>query len=44
MPDGPARGHIVELDEMLPEFYELRGWDDNGVPSEAKLAELGLRA
>jgi aldehyde:ferredoxin oxidoreductase len=42
MPDGPARGHVVELDEMLPQFYELRGWDEDGVPTEAKLAELGL--
>ncbi|MGD2178115.1 MAG: aldehyde ferredoxin oxidoreductase family protein [Anaerolineae bacterium] len=43
MPDGPAEGHVVELDEMLPQFYQLRGWDENGVPSEAKLAELGLK-
>jgi aldehyde:ferredoxin oxidoreductase len=42
MPDGPAKGHVVELDEMLPEFYELRGWDEDGVPTEEKLAELGL--
>ena len=42
MPDGPAAGHVVELDEMLPEFYELRGWDENGVPTDEKLAELGL--
>jgi len=42
MPDGPAAGHVVELDEMLPEFYELRGWDENGVPKDEKLAELGL--
>ncbi len=42
MPDGPAKGHVVELDDMLPEFYELRGWDEDGVPTEEKLAELGL--
>ncbi len=23
-------------------YYALRGWDENGVPSEAKLAELGV--
>jgi aldehyde:ferredoxin oxidoreductase len=44
MPDGPAKGHVVELDEMLPEFYALRGWDESGVPSEAKLEALGLRS
>jgi aldehyde:ferredoxin oxidoreductase len=42
MPDGPAKGHVVELDEMLPEFYQLRGWDEDGTPTEAKLVELGL--
>jgi aldehyde:ferredoxin oxidoreductase len=42
MPEGPAKGHVVELDQMLPEFYRLRGWDENGVPTDAKLAQLGL--
>ena len=42
MPDGPAQGHVVELDVMLPEFYQLRGWDEAGVPTGEKLAELGL--
>ncbi|MFN2190239.1 MAG: aldehyde ferredoxin oxidoreductase family protein, partial [Candidatus Promineifilaceae bacterium] len=41
--DGPAAGHVVELDQMLPRFYELRGWDENGIPSPAKLQELGLQ-
>ena len=40
--EGPAAGHVVELDEMLPRFYEVRGWDENGVPTPEKLAELGL--
>jgi len=42
MPDGPAKGHVVELGQMLPEFYRLRGWDEDGVPTGAKLTELGL--
>jgi len=42
MPEGPAQGHTVELDEMLPEFYQLRGWDEDGVPTDEKLVELGL--
>jgi aldehyde:ferredoxin oxidoreductase len=42
LPDGPARGHVVELDQMLPEFYRLRGWDENGVPTPEKLKSLGL--
>jgi aldehyde:ferredoxin oxidoreductase len=27
---------------MMEEYYAFRGWDKNGVPSEAKLKELGL--
>ena len=42
LPDGPAKGHVNRLSEMLPEFYEVRGWDENGVPTEEKLKELGI--
>lgn len=42
MPDGPAKGMVVHLSEMLPEYYKLRGWDTNGVPTQEKLKELGL--
>lgn len=43
--DPPAAGCKLsqrDLDTMLDEYYRLRGWDVNGVPSAAKLAELGL--
>jgi len=39
---GPAKGEVNRLGEMLPEYYQLRGWDDKGVPSKAKLKELSL--
>ena len=42
MPEGAAEGHVVELDKMLSEYYRLRGWDENGVPTQEKRAELGL--
>jgi len=42
MNEGPAEGQVVELEEMLTEFYALRGWDENGVPKQEKLSELGL--
>jgi aldehyde:ferredoxin oxidoreductase len=29
---------------MLPEYYELRGWTPEGVPTEDTLARLGLSA
>lgn len=44
MPEGPAKGKVVELDQMLPEFYRLRGWDENGIPTPQKLKELGIEA
>ncbi len=42
MPSGPAKGRVVELAKMLPEYYELRGWDKDGVPTKERLKELGL--
>jgi aldehyde:ferredoxin oxidoreductase len=41
MPEGPAKGQVVELDKMLQEYYKLRGWVD-GVPTKEKLKELGI--
>jgi aldehyde:ferredoxin oxidoreductase len=41
MPEGPAKGHVVELEKMLDEYYNVRGWKD-GVPTKEKLKELGL--
>jgi aldehyde:ferredoxin oxidoreductase len=35
---------LSRLPEMLPVYYQLRGWDQNGVPTPTKLAELGLAA
>jgi aldehyde:ferredoxin oxidoreductase len=41
---GGSKGMLSRLPEMLPTYYELRGWDANGVPTPAKLGELGLTA
>ncbi|MBI4636392.1 MAG: aldehyde ferredoxin oxidoreductase family protein [Candidatus Rokubacteria bacterium] len=45
IPDGPSAGMFcppAELDGMLDEYYRLRGWDADGVPTPARLAALGL--
>lgn len=42
MPEGPSEGQIVRLNEMLDEYYQLRGWID-GRPTRAKLEDLGLK-
>jgi aldehyde:ferredoxin oxidoreductase len=39
---GPAKGKVAELDTMLKEYYEVRGWDEEGVPTGKKLEELAL--
>lgn len=40
--EGPSAGVTVDLDTMLPIYYEERGWNEEGVPSQDKLAQLGL--
>jgi aldehyde:ferredoxin oxidoreductase len=39
---GPAKGKVNELAKMLPEYYEVRGWTAEGVPTAETLARLGL--
>ena len=39
---GTAKGLVCRLDEMLPEYYQLCGWDENGVPKKETLNRLGL--
>ena len=43
---GASKGQVIsgnDLKQMLDEYYQARGWDvETGVPSRAKLAELGL--
>ncbi len=39
---GPAEGLVSGLDKMLPEYYELRGWTNEGVPTNETLSRLGL--
>jgi aldehyde:ferredoxin oxidoreductase len=43
--DGPSKGAIVtqaELDLLLDDYYEARGWTRQGVPTMDKLKELGM--
>ncbi len=39
-PDEPDSQ--VRLEEMLPQYYRIRGWDTDGVPRPAKLRALEL--
>jgi aldehyde:ferredoxin oxidoreductase len=33
---------IVPLDKMLPRYYEVRGWDEDGIPKKETLELLGI--
>jgi aldehyde:ferredoxin oxidoreductase len=39
---GPASGKVSMLAEMMPKYYEVRGWDSEGRPTKATRARLGL--
>lgn len=39
---GPAKGKTNNLAAMLPEYYELRGWTPDGVPTPETRRRLGL--
>ncbi len=41
-PSGLAEGVLPDLDLMLPIYYDLRGWDENGAPKTERLQALGL--
>lgn len=44
-PVGPAKGKMVSkemLEEMLDEYYSLRGWNKRGIPKKSTLEALGL--
>lgn len=40
--EGGSAGHVVQLDEMLAEYYRFRGWTSDGIPTPKKIAALGL--
>jgi len=45
IPEGPSAGMYCppeELAAMLDVYYDLRGWDADGVPTRQRLATLGL--
>jgi aldehyde:ferredoxin oxidoreductase len=41
-PSGTAEGKVSDLPKMLPEYYALRGWTPEGVPTAETLDRLGL--
>ena len=39
---GPAKGLVSGIDKMIPEYYQVRGWTPEGVPTAETVARLGL--
>jgi aldehyde:ferredoxin oxidoreductase len=46
LPDSLANGAVVSNEEFqlgLDDYYEVRGWTKEGIPTVEKLNELGLQ-
>jgi aldehyde:ferredoxin oxidoreductase len=39
---GLSKGYKIDFENLLDEYYKLRGWDINGIPTKEKLEELNL--
>lgn len=45
LPGGPYKGHRIskqDMDYMRADYYKIRGWDDQGRPTEKTLERLDL--
>ena len=41
MPEGPAKGHTADVQDMIEDYWKLRGWEE-GKPKAETLKRLGL--
>lgn len=39
---GGAAGQVPDWKRILKEYWESKGWDEHGIPTKAKIAELGV--
>ncbi len=39
---GLSKGYKIEFDTLLDEYYQVRGWTKEGIPTSEKLKELDL--
>ena len=40
--EGLSKDRVVPVKRMLKEYYAVRGWDENGVPTKEKLEQLSI--
>jgi len=46
LPEGSAKGKAInrlEYEKALEEYYQVRGWDENGKPTESGLKKLKIK-
>jgi len=41
---GLTKNKVVKIDKMLDEYYRLRGWDENGIPTRERMTELSINS
>ncbi len=41
--EGVSKGKIVSLEQLLRDYYKVRQWDENGIPSDELLERLSIK-
>jgi len=41
--EGPSKNRVVPLEDLLNEYYNVRHWDENGIPTDELLEKLSLK-
>ena len=42
MPEGNSKGQTFDANRMLDNYYKMRGWNEQGVPTQERLRSLAL--
>ncbi len=43
IPDSGQQGHVPNMEKMLPEYYQIRDWNNvTGKPSKTRMQDLGM--
>jgi len=42
IPDGPQKGAVSKVETLIPQYYKVRGWNEDGTIPTKKLDELEL--
>jgi aldehyde:ferredoxin oxidoreductase len=41
--EGPSKGKVVPLTKLLQDYYNVRQWDENGIPTDELLERLSIK-